>query len=69
VWHRFKLLTTNTADAALPRANLKDQPGSSRRWITEFGVTLPDDGSIEVETIVGTRRFASFAEARDIMEA
>jgi hypothetical protein len=65
----FDAVLKNIADSPISAAPppLKSEPKRTR--ITEFGVIVLDDGSIEVETILGTRRFASFAEAREFMDA
>jgi hypothetical protein len=63
----FDAILKNIVDSQPAPAPPK--PEQKRTRITEFGVIMLDDGSIEVETILGTRRFASFAEAREFMDA
>jgi len=65
----FDAVLKNIVDSQTPVAPPPSKPEPKRTRITEFGVVVLDDGSIEVETILGTRRFASFAEAREFMDA
>jgi hypothetical protein len=65
----FDSVLKNIVDSQAPGAPPAPKPEPKRTRITEFGVVVLDDGSIEVETILGTRRFASFAEAREFMDA
>jgi hypothetical protein len=65
----FEAVLRNTAEPSAVITDPLPMPETARRRITEFGVVVLDDGSVEVETILGTRRFASFAEAREFMDA
>jgi hypothetical protein len=65
----FDAVLKNIIDSPTAVAPSPAKPEPKRTRITEFGVVVLDDGSIEVETILGTRRFASFAEAREFIDA
>jgi hypothetical protein len=65
----FDAILKNIVESQISSVASPLMPEPKRTRITEFGVVVLDDGSIEVETILGTRRFASFAEAREFMDA
>jgi hypothetical protein len=65
----FDAVLKNIVDAQMSPAPSPPRSEPKRTRITEFGVIVLDDGSIEVESILGTRRFASFAEAREFIDA
>lgn len=59
----FDELETITAPPAADRTGPAPMPSSSR----ERNYTILPDGSVEVETLLGTRVFASMDEARDFI--
>ncbi len=52
-----------------PPAEIASEAVVERGWVKDRGYALFADGSVEVETLLGTRRFASFEEVHEFIGA
>ncbi len=51
----------------VPVPHVHDRPATERHPVTARNYTILPDGSVEVDTLLGTRIFASMEEARDFI--